>query len=90
MIFRQDLERLYEKRSEDYMVALARVQLHEGRMAEVADAGVDIHMEMAEKYRDLRDDLTIKLGWKQSLEYLIQNIDLDEVEDEIKNPLVAV
>lgn len=90
MIFRQDLERLYEKRSEDYMVALARVQLHEGRMAEVADAGVDIPMEMAEEYRDLRDDLTIKLGWKQSLEYLIQNIDLDEVEDEIKNPLVAV
>lgn len=90
MIFRQDLERLYEKRAEDYMVALARVQLHEGKMAQWVDGGADVPMEMAEEYRDLRDDLTIKLGWKQSLEYLIKNIDLDEVEDEIKNPLVAV
>ena len=89
MIFRQDLERLYEKRSEDYMVALAMVQQFEGKMAYSVENGQEVTQEMAEEYRDLRDDLTIKLGWKQSLEYLIHNIDLDEVEDKIINPLVA-
>lgn len=90
MIFRQDLERLYEKRSEEYMVALARVQHFEGRLAEVLEDTQELPQEMADEYRDLRDDLTIKLGWKQSLEYLIKSVDLQEVEDKIENPLVAV
>ena len=90
MIFRQDLERLYESKSEQYMIALAKLQQYEGQLAVVEEQNGEIPIDMAETYRDLRDDVTIKLGWKQCLEHEIQHIDLEEVEAKVVNPLVQV
>ena len=87
MIFRQDLERLYEKKATEYMEQLAHIQYLEGRLHQIEEETGEIPLEKAGEYRDERDKLTTLLGWKQCLEYEIRSIDLDEIEDKVTNPL---
>jgi hypothetical protein len=86
MIFRQDLENLYRWQMEQRAIMLARVQHMEGRMKEVED-DEEALMGLANEYRDMRDELMITIGWGQCLEHEIKDIDLEEIEPEITNPI---
>jgi hypothetical protein len=86
MIFRQDLENLYKWQQQERAVKLARLQAMEGRMQEVKDDDEAL-MELAGDYRDMRDDLMITVGWGMCLEHELKDIDLEEVEPEIVNPI---
>jgi hypothetical protein len=86
MIFRQDLENLYKWQQQERAVKLARLQAMEGRMQEVKDDDEAL-MKLAGDYRDMRDDLMITVGWGMCLEHELKDIDLEEVEPEIVNPI---
>jgi hypothetical protein len=86
MIFRQDLERLFHWQEKEKAILLARVQQMEGRMQE-AQRDEEKLLAMANEYRDLRDQLMISIGWGQCLAHEIQDIDLEEVEPQIVNPI---
>lgn len=88
MIFRTDLERLYGWAADQSNVLLGRVQQMEGRMLEAQNDPEKLQ-SYAEDYRALRDELMMSLGWKQCLEHEIRDIDLEEIEPEIKNPIVV-
>lgn len=84
MIFRQDLERLYDKWTEKDRDALARVQYFEGRMAENPSD------ENSESLRRAREDALITSGGLQLLAYQIRFVDLEEPELNINNPLMTI
>lgn len=90
MIFRQDLERLLVHWIGVRDNLLGNMQKLEGTLQTLNDNGApDAEiMPTAHKYREERDKLAIAIGHVQSLEYLIREIDLEEPELDLINPLV--
>lgn len=83
MIFRQDLERLAAKFSEQRNNTVARLQHAEGRAATGDEAA-------AEEAAKLREQALIASGAEQAIQYCIREIDLEEPEIDLINPLVTL
>ena len=86
MIFRQDIERMLQKVQEKKRDALARLQHVEGQMAAVQAQNGEL-AELEAKRQEYRDDALVASAGEQMLIFQLREIDLEEVELELVNPL---
>jgi hypothetical protein len=86
MIFRQDLERALNGIVKRKQHAMARLQHLEGQMSHDMENNGD-GVEIAEKVKAAREEVLMAAASEQTLVYLIREIDLEEPELEIINPL---
>lgn len=104
MVYRQDLERLRGRYSEQHRDALARVQYFEGQVSTAGEAfemytGEDedtrnrLNEHYAAKHERLgkeRDMLAIASGALQAVDYLLREIDLEEPSAVLASPFDTV
>ena len=91
MIFRQDLERMLIQWEEKKQDATARLQHAEGQLAILAEKGTPKELdEINRACMLLRDELMVASGGEQLLIYQIREIDLEEPELKLENPIAKV
>jgi len=89
MIFRQDLEHILAEAAGNKRDAAARLQHLEGQKLQMlkvgnADADIDIRLQA------VRDEVLMMSSAEQTLVYLIREIDLEEPQFELENPLQVI
>lgn len=90
MIFRQDLERALHGVVKEKIEALALLQHLEGQVNHAVEIGSADVEDLTQKLQAARDDALIASASEQTLVYLIREIDLEEVELELVNPLQVI
>lgn len=93
MIFRQDLERMLTNFQQQKKEAEARLQFAEGRLSVLKDDGKGTEEELSEAQKACtraRDDLMVASGAEQTVIYEIQEIDLEEPDLTLENPIANV
>lgn len=89
MIFRQDLERILSTAKGDVVLKQAKLNHLEGQMQLADEKGLPMD-EIEKQMFEMRDALLIASAFKQTMEYLIKEIDLEEPKLEITNPLRSI
>lgn len=87
MIFRQDLERLLESFTKQKIEALARVQYLEGKLSNEDD---EHYSEIEKEYSTTRENALIASGAEQAIVFCIKELDLEEVDPIIVNPIQMI
>jgi len=91
MIFRQDLERMLAQFEQKRLEAAARLQHAEGRLSAIIDTGTKEEVLEANMVcTRARDDLMIASGGEQTIVYQIREIDLEEPDWKLENPIENV
>ena len=92
MIFRQDLERMLTQFEQKRLEAAARLQHAEGRLSVIieSDATKEEVIEANQACTRARDDLMIASGAEQTIIYQIREIDLEEPDLDLVNPIANV
>jgi len=90
MIYRQDLERLKEQREQQKIDAFGHLGEMEGRMHQLMNEGKGDSEEL-QKLKDQWDNqyrmCMVISGAEQEIEYILKEIDLEEPEDILMDPL---
>jgi len=95
MIFRQDAERLYEQARKTKDDEMAKLQFMEGRRANQLEMELFYKddakkAELETKFMEQRDRAIYAEALMNSLEFIIREMDGEEVDIEVKNPLRKV
>jgi hypothetical protein len=89
MIFRQDLEHILAKIAGDKRDATARLQHLEGQRVHALGSDMDTN-ELDVKIKAARDETLMFSASEQTMIYLIREIDLEEPEFALENPLEVI